>query len=284
LVTYYDTIHNEVIRSVCQTNQTNEAFTITTTEYANGTWEVKVTLLATGDYPLLFSFSEENYNSAEFKVNLSVEQGIILQESQDSEPFDFWLFILGIFLTLLILILIYFAYKFYIYLTKDSFGNANPKAMLIQELSGVTLYSRPFTQQFETDPLLLSGFISAINQFGQEIFNEKDTLETIKHGDNTIVIEPKGNLIFALIVEKETPEVRKILRTCCDKIKITVDGHLVDIYQLQDEINPFVELTFLTNNKTNLKRLKENSIKWLKNLKENSIKWLNKLVKKIKKE
>ncbi|MHA1911906.1 MAG: hypothetical protein ACTSYA_09440 [Candidatus Kariarchaeaceae archaeon] len=268
LVTYFDITHNEVIRSVCNTTPSNESFTITTSEFVNGTWRVKVTLLATGDYPLVFSFFEENYNSVEFMVDLIVEEGSspTIQDPSDNGIFSLGFLIMGIILTLLILALMYYGYKLYIYLTKDTFGNANPKAMFIQETSGVTLYSRPLTRQFEADPLLISGFISAINQFGQEIFSESGTLETIKHGDNTIIIEPKGKLIFALIVEKETPEVRALLRSCCDKIRITTNGFLVDVYQLQDEINPYVEASFLTNNKTNWSLFTENLRKWLRNL------------------
>ncbi|MCG3218712.1 MAG: hypothetical protein KAR35_06880, partial [Candidatus Heimdallarchaeota archaeon] len=289
LVTYYDTVFNEVIRGTCYTSQSNEAYTITSTEYANGTWGVKVTLQATGDHPLVFSFSEENYKSAEFIVTLSIEEGTspTLPDPQNGGSFSFGFLLFGIILTLLILALMFFAYKFYIYLTSDTFGNANPKALLIQEASGITLYSRPFTKQFEADPLLLSGFISAISQFGQEIFSETDNLESIKHGDNTLILEPKGKLIFALIVEKETPEAREILRTCCDEIQITVDGTLVDIFQLQDRINPFVESTFLTHNKTNWERYKENLRKWLINIKkklENIRKKLENKIENIRKK
>ncbi len=110
-----------------------------------------------------------------------------------------------------------------IYLTKDK-----PNIFLIISDSGVPIYSYYFEDSFSMDKSLISGFITAIVLFTDELKStkeeknfdaDKNKLQSIRHGDFEILMEKREKFVTAIIADKETYSLRRTLITLTNKLE-----------------------------------------------------------------
>ena len=71
----------------------------------------------------------------------------------------------------------------------------DPYLFMIINKSGLSIFSKIFTNEQSLNDQLISGFISAINSFSKETFGERD-LESINYKGITLLIEPWEDLLF----------------------------------------------------------------------------------------
>ncbi|MHA1594695.1 MAG: hypothetical protein ACTSXJ_01605 [Candidatus Baldrarchaeia archaeon] len=76
---------------------------------------------------------------------------------------------------------------------------------------GLPIYSEEFAEK-AIDPTLISGMFSAISSFLKETVRSAERLRKIDHGDIIIVLEYGSKFFVALIVDRETPEIRMRLK------------------------------------------------------------------------
>ncbi|TFG34156.1 tetratricopeptide repeat protein [Candidatus Thorarchaeota archaeon] len=79
--------------------------------------------------------------------------------------------------------------------------------------SGLPVFVHHFDEQLTMDSSLISGFISAINVFSDEIMGQGGLLRSINHEGFTVMIEHTELRIVTLIADKESFEIRYKLRS-----------------------------------------------------------------------
>lgn len=77
----------------------------------------------------------------------------------------------------------------------------NPIAILIMEKTGVTLFSFKFRNQRVIDDQLMSGFLSALNAFGAEMFSRTGIIEQIMFGEYILVMREIFGFVFCYMFE-----------------------------------------------------------------------------------
>jgi tetratricopeptide (TPR) repeat protein len=78
-----------------------------------------------------------------------------------------------------------------------------PIMLLIVGKSGLSLFSQIFSETDINDQLL-GGFLSAINSFGSEVFENTETLDRIMYQDHTLALKPLESLMFTYIFKGES--------------------------------------------------------------------------------
>ncbi|MCG3217398.1 MAG: hypothetical protein KAR35_00245 [Candidatus Heimdallarchaeota archaeon] len=83
--------------------------------------------------------------------------------------------------------------------------------LLLVADSGIPVYSKKFVDNDILDELLISGFITAINNVIQEAFSTSGSLESIKHQEYNLIFKPSDSLIFCYIFTGSTrPAINKL--------------------------------------------------------------------------
>ncbi|MFX0065201.1 MAG: Ig-like domain-containing protein, partial [Candidatus Hermodarchaeota archaeon] len=151
--------------------------------------------------------------------------------------------ILPLLVGLLVVILIISA-VYVIKQKRDLYGGADPKAIIILRDTGVPLYSLGLTEDFRAEPELISGFISAINKFASQIFDERENLEIIRHGGYTLILETEAGLIVALITDKETPKARSYLHKFVERINSLNISPFLNLMEVEALLDPIIQEFF----------------------------------------
>ncbi len=76
-----------------------------------------------------------------------------------------------------------------------------PIAILIMEKTGVTLFSFKFQNQRIIEDQLISGFLSALNAFGAEMFCRTGIIDQIMFGEYILAMREMDDFIFCYIFE-----------------------------------------------------------------------------------
>ncbi|MHA2099381.1 MAG: tetratricopeptide repeat protein [Candidatus Kariarchaeaceae archaeon] len=71
-----------------------------------------------------------------------------------------------------------------------------PILFMIMSQYGTLIYSKSFGTEDHLDENLISNFLSAINDFGNQIFASSGNIERINHQDYTILMKSEENIIF----------------------------------------------------------------------------------------
>jgi tetratricopeptide (TPR) repeat protein len=126
-------------------------------------------------------------------------------------------------------------------------------ALIIIQPEGTPLFTIDFSDKLETDvqnSLLLSGFLRAVTDLSSGLFksSKKAFLRAIEYIDATIIIEIEQNVIFSLLVEKETLELRFKLRQLIKDISSEPDFMVY-----KPKIDPLLKNTILTKVRSNFK-------------------------------
>ncbi|MHA2175680.1 MAG: hypothetical protein ACXABI_12680 [Candidatus Hodarchaeales archaeon] len=77
----------------------------------------------------------------------------------------------------------------------------NPIAILIMEKNGVTLFSYKFQNRRVIEDQLISGFLSALNAFGAEMFCRTGIIDQIMFGEYILAMREIHEFIFCYIFE-----------------------------------------------------------------------------------
>jgi tetratricopeptide (TPR) repeat protein len=83
--------------------------------------------------------------------------------------------------------------------------------LVLDRSSGLTEFVHQFEDAPAMDSTIVSGFLSAISAFTGELLGESGLLRSINHEGSTIMLEHTSNRIVAMIVEKETFDIRYAL-------------------------------------------------------------------------
>ncbi len=85
---------------------------------------------------------------------------------------------------------------------------------MIHKQSGVQLFSLRFREDIKLDPTLISGFVSAVINFSEELkpSNGKEMLKFIDRGDFVLQVEPGGLVIGLLILSSKDHSFTEKLR------------------------------------------------------------------------
>ena len=76
--------------------------------------------------------------------------------------------------------------------------------VILSTYDGHCLYSRAFQDMSMDDGDLISGFISAINLFGKEAFSSSGSINRIRHGDYSIIFEPKEEFLLGYVFKGQS--------------------------------------------------------------------------------
>ena len=117
--------------------------------------------------------------------------------------------------------------------------------LLVIDEGGLPLYSYNFSKKQDMDDLLVSGLISAIINFSQEVLGSGiETLRSIIHEGRSVIIERQENIMAVLVSDNETFEsrlqVRKFLKEAMGTIKQKISAKPIN----QEEFQPIVKSIF----------------------------------------
>ncbi|MCK5408805.1 MAG: hypothetical protein KAJ30_00950, partial [Candidatus Heimdallarchaeota archaeon] len=79
-----------------------------------------------------------------------------------------------------------------------------PILLTIVSDDGLSLFTSLFDDTIKVDSFLVSGFLSAINMFGEEVFSVSGSIETIKHQDYTILIRQREKFLFCYVYKGQS--------------------------------------------------------------------------------
>ena len=84
--------------------------------------------------------------------------------------------------------------------------------LILESNAGLPIYDEFFNKKIKTNPVLISGLLSAVHSFTSALISSQGMLQGIKHQDIDIIIDSSSvNVHFVLFVEKENPIFRKSL-------------------------------------------------------------------------
>ncbi len=120
-----------------------------------------------------------------------------------------------------------------------SFEKVEKHALYIMYTDGRDVFNYPWVKQQLQDPALISGMFSAITSFIQETTHATQTLNTIDHGDITIMIEYGKRIFGALFIKgKQSSEIRAQLKEFIAKFE---KKHADILHDWTGTLSPFRE-------------------------------------------
>lgn len=95
-------------------------------------------------------------------------------------------------------------------ITSEKTETEKPIMFLIMVDIGTLVYSKSFDFEAQVDENLISNFISAINDFGNQIFESTGYIERINHKNYTILMKSEGTFVFSYVFEgpSYSPSIR----------------------------------------------------------------------------
>lgn len=116
---------------------------------------------------------------------------------------------------------------------------ADIKLVLLMNVAGVAIYTRSFGKE-KMDQNLISGFISAIDTFGKQLFGTQEPYFSIKRGENVILTEKiNKDVSIALIVSKENFDALMTLHSLAKEIKEYLKGRAINLTMPIDDDSEF---------------------------------------------
>ncbi|MFX0068059.1 MAG: hypothetical protein ACFFA1_02470 [Promethearchaeota archaeon] len=98
------------------------------------------------------------------------------------------------------------------------------------------------TTEFKVDRHLISGFISALSLFSQEIFEEEHPLRIIDFGKRKILCESGAYLTIGAIVDRAVPSFQQKLKSILEKVEQRYRKTLRTWKGNPDSVEPIVEV------------------------------------------
>ena len=101
---------------------------------------------------------------------------------------------------------------------------------MIHRLSGVQLFSHRFREDIKLEPTLISGFISAVITFAEELkpSEGKEIITFIDRGDFVLQVEPGERVIGLLILSSKDSSFKEKLRILVDEFENRYHDLIVD--------------------------------------------------------
>lgn len=124
--------------------------------------------------------------------------------------------------------------------------------------NGISIFDCKFKAKSKMHGQLIAGFLSAINNFGQEVLSSIGTFDRLKHGEHTIVMRPKNKIMFAYAFKGQSyAAIKKLDKfmnnlSCLDNIWLSLLDSSVDGSKIPQQerfvINSLVTDIFLKPN------------------------------------
>ncbi|MBA7482519.1 hypothetical protein ES707_18010 [subsurface metagenome] len=107
----------------------------------------------------------------------------------------------------------------YKYIKSSDIVHESPILLTIVSDDGISLFTHLFDETIKVDSFLVSGFLSAINAFGEEVFAASGSIETIKHQEYTILIRQREKFLFSYVYKGQSyhaiQKLEKFLNNIC---------------------------------------------------------------------
>ena len=107
------------------------------------------------------------------------------------------------------------------------FIEEKPILLLIVAEEGIPLFSQYFVPEAQFNDLLVGGFLTAINNFMQEAFATKGSIERIKHQDYNLVLQFEESLRFCYVFKGPSYGAMQKLTNFIHEIKTSSNKKLV---------------------------------------------------------
>ncbi|MDH5644711.1 MAG: hypothetical protein OEZ01_01820, partial [Candidatus Heimdallarchaeota archaeon] len=101
--------------------------------------------------------------------------------------------------------------------------------LMILDSSGLSLYNQYYSDLLESEPALISGLITAINAFIGDLAKGKGLLQSIKHDDLSLILEPIDQFVVLCIVSNETFESRELTRKFASQLSTIFEEYTEDL-------------------------------------------------------
>jgi len=122
---------------------------------------------------------------------------------------------------------------------------------VIAQNSSLPIYEKYFEGEKKFDANLISGLLSAIRTMGETLLEAKaGGLKLIDHGDVAIMLETTGEMVFALVITRETYFAREKLRDFAESFSKSkyaykkTDGFVLKDKEQKKAIDTMVQKTF----------------------------------------
>ena len=147
----------------------------------------------------------------------------------------------------------------YKYFSSSDIVPEYPILLTIVSEDGMSLFTSLFDETIKIDSFLVSGFLSAINNFGEEVFAVSGSIETIKHQDYTILIKQRETFLFCYVYKGQSYYAIQKLEEFLDNIISNKDiwsnfeDHQIILKDLDvstsEQIESFAKSIFLESSK-----------------------------------
>ncbi len=96
-----------------------------------------------------------------------------------------------------------------------------PVIFLILGMSGMSVFSKQFVSESLLADQLIGGFLTAINAFTQQAFQETGSIEGIKHQDYTLLMQPVESLLCCYAFKGQSYYAQQKLKNFSESIKMS---------------------------------------------------------------
>jgi hypothetical protein len=100
----------------------------------------------------------------------------------------------------------------------EEIENDIPVMLIILNENGIPLFSMQFGDETKVDQVLLSGFLSAINNIVQEIFATEGSIKRIEHQNYLLIFQNVENIIVCYAFKGSSYSARKKVETYASKL------------------------------------------------------------------
>ena len=121
---------------------------------------------------------------------------------------------------------------------------------MIHRLSGVQLFSHRFREDIKLEPTLISGFISAVITFAEELkpSEGKEIIKFIDRGDFVLQVEPGENVIGLLILSSKDDSFKEKLKILVEEFENRYHDLIIDwsgissgFDEFEDDVKQLIE-------------------------------------------
>lgn len=110
-----------------------------------------------------------------------------------------------------------------------------PAMLMIVQNSGIVLYSHKFSEDIESDEVLISALLMAVSSFSKEVFGSGN-LKRIEAGDNILLLNKLDEEnVIVLVVKEESYSIRKKFKDVTTELQLMNIGEYLSTTMFSDD-------------------------------------------------